>query len=398
MSSASDDRAFRPQAGDDVLLELQRPKPTGRFLVTFEPEFDLQSRADIVYGILGQGVTTLGLSPETDASGGPESATSRLLARHGYAVVDTTEEDPGAAPAMMRSLASENGVSFVRPEFFLFANELPVDTQLSTWGVQATRAFESRFTGKGIKLAVLDTGIDLGHPDFVGRTIVHESFVSGEPVDDVQGHGTHCAGTAAGWKPQSGRLRYGVAYEADLYVAKVLNDRGAGREGDIIAALLWAIENRCEVISMSLGRAVRPGEIATPQYEEVARLALDEGCLIVAAAGNDSSRQYGLIAPVSEPANAPSIMAVAALDVDLSVASFSNGTINPKGGQVDIAAPGVQVISSVPRPKLFDRFAGTSMACPHVAGIAALWAQSDPALRGAALWQALTRSAAPISA
>ena len=120
------------------------------------------------------------------------------------------------------------------------------------------------------------------------------------------------------------------------------------------------------------------------------------GTLIVAAAGNDSSRP-GLTNPVSHPANCPSIMAVAALDPALAIASFSNRGINPDGGQVDIAAPGVNVFSSWPMPARYRRLQGTSMATPHVAGIAALYAEADPAARGAALWQALAGAARRLS-
>jgi subtilisin family serine protease len=118
--------------------------------------------------------------------------------------------------------------------------------------------------------------------------------------------------------------------------------------------------------------------------------------LIVAAAGNDSHRPSRYIAPVGWPAAAASIMAVAAVDSDLQVASFSNGGINPRGGGVDIAGPGVSVFSSFPMPERYKRLMGTSMATPHVAGVAALWAQSDPGLRGQTLWRALERSALEI--
>lgn len=157
--------------------------------------------------------------------------------------------------------------------------------------------------------------------------------------------------------------------------------------------MLWAIDSGCEVISMSLGRPTRRGETSAPEYERLGRLALDRGLLIIAASGNDSARRYGFVAPVGAPANASTIMAVGAVDQQLGVAEFSNGGINPGGGQLDIAGPGVGVASSVPRPRLYATLRGTSMACPHVAGVAALWAQADPSLRGAALWSKLTQTA-----
>jgi subtilisin family serine protease len=270
------------------------------------------------------------------------------------------------------------------------------DDGQESWGISATGADQSRYTGAGVKLAVLDTGIDLAHPDFVSRQITHASFVPGETVDDIQGHGTHCAGMAAAGSPTAVNVpRYGVAPDAELFIAKVLNNRGTGRQLDIIAGIQWALENGCDIISMSLGRAAGPQEPFDPRYEDIAAEALAEGCLIVAATGNDSARRYRYVAPVGSPANAPSIMAVAAIEADGQVAPYSNGGVGT--GRVDMAAPGSDVFSSVPRPQLYRRLSGTSMACPHVAGVAALWAESDPYLRGQKLWDQLIAAAAPLA-
>lgn len=261
-----------------------------------------------------------------------------------------------------------------------------------TWGLQATRVSESRYTGKGVRVAVLDTGFDLGHPDFMGRTIVSQSFVPGETVQDGHGHGTHCIGTACGPK-QGGQLpRYGVAYESEIYVGKVLSNRGSGTDSGILAGIQWAIANKCAVISMSLGAPTQVGQAFSQVFEVVARRALAAGTLIVAAAGNDS-RRPGQIKPVSHPANCPSIMAVAAVDVALRVAWFSCGGLSLQGGQVDIAGPGVDVRSSWPRPQLYNTINGTSMATPHVAGIAALLAEQNPDVRGGTLGWLLLQSA-----
>ncbi|NSX55283.1 S8 family serine peptidase [Sulfitobacter sp. 1151] len=293
-------------------------------------------------------------------------------------------------------LKDDERVRSVRPEFYYFAFETFEDDDEKTWGVDAVGAWTSALTGAGVKLAVLDTGFDLQHPDFTGRNIVSESFVRGETVQDGQGHGTHCAGTAAGGLTSDGSFRYGVAPEADLYIGKVLGNNGTGRERDILTGMAWAIEQNCDIISMSLGAPVREGETFIPEYEDLAQIALQNGCLIIAAAGNDSARSYGYIAPVGSPANAPSIMAVAALDPTLAVADFSSGGINSNGGEINIAGPGVGVFSASPAPQLYRTLSGTSMACPHVAGIAALWAETDPNLRGQALWDALVQNTRPL--
>jgi subtilisin family serine protease len=186
--------------------------------------------------------------------------------------------------------------------------------------------------------------------------------------------------------------RYGIAFEAEIFAGKVLSNQGIGGDGGILAGIQWAITNRCAVISMSLGAPVQAGQSFSRIFEQVAQRALAAGTLIIAAAGNDSRRPQ-TIAPVSHPANCPSIMAVGAVDRNFQIAPFSCGGLNPQGGQVDIAGPGVAVRSSWPRPTLYETISGTSMATPHVAGIAALWAQSNASFRGRALMSILTQSA-----
>jgi len=261
-----------------------------------------------------------------------------------------------------------------------------------TWGLQVTNVVQSKFSGKGIRVAILDTGFDLGHPDFVGRNITTQSFVPGQTAQDGHGHGTHTTGTACGPKTPGRPPRYGVAYGADIFVGKVLSNQGSGTDGQILAGIEWALRNKCAVVSMSLGAPAQVGQPPSVVFEQVARRVLNAGTLIVAAAGNDSHRPQ-TIRPVSHPANCQSIMAVAALDQQLMAASFSNGGINPNGGQVDIAAPGVAVRSSWPRPTLYNTISGTSMATPHVAGIAALFAEAEPAARGLALWALVVQHA-----
>ncbi|MFC3168883.1 S8 family peptidase [Paracoccus fontiphilus] len=382
-------------------LRLKAPRPTGNVIIVFGdiPEDEQLRILEKGSRSMGAGAQALALAADDVARIDTLDLPQPILMR-GLGI--GTIHVPGHAgiAAVAQTFRAEEGVNEARPEFFMYAmppSVLASDDLFRTWGVARTGAENSPFTGRGIRVAVLDTGFDLDHPDFQGRTIVHQSFVPGEDVMDGQGHGTHCIGTAAGPRGGANLPRYGIATEAEIYVGKVLNNRGVGTETDILAGMEWAIEQGCQVISMSLGRPTQTGEKPSAAYERLGRMALDRGALIAAAAGNDSTREFGFVAPVGAPANSPSIMAVAAVDASDNVANFSSGGINTNGGEVNIAAPGVSVFSSVPRPRLYDTLNGTSMACPHVAGIAALWAESDPGLRGQSLWDALVRSAQPMS-
>ncbi|GAA2841094.1 S8 family serine peptidase [Kitasatospora sp. CM 4170] len=269
------------------------------------------------------------------------------------------------------------------------------DEQSFTWGLQAIRATESGLTGRGVRVAVLDTGVDTDHPDLVGCIEEKMSFVAGEAVEDGAGHGTHCIGIVAGpARPQQGP-RYGVACDAQILAAKVLSNAGSGFDGQILAGIAWAIARGARVISMSLGAPVQQGEPFPQTYEILAQRALERGAVIVAAAGDDSQRPLS-IKPVSRPANCPSILAVAALDKSLAPSFFSNGGINDQGGEVNIAAPGRDVHSAAPDGG-YQTMNGTSMATPHVAGVLALLAEAHPDASAADLVAGLKAGAFPLT-
>ncbi len=257
------------------------------------------------------------------------------------------------------------------------------DTDEFTWGLQAIGIQQAGSTGQGVRVAVLDTGMDLEHPDFAGRSVTSKSFVSGESAQDGHGHGTHCIGTSLGSVSDEGR-RYGVASEAEIYAGKVLGNEGSGSDAGILAGINWAVSNECAIISMSLGADVAEPH---PPYTVAGERALAQGTLIIAAAGNNADRP-GNPGFVGAPANSPSIMAVAALDSGLQIARFSARSTPHRGGQVDLAAPGVDVFSSWPMPTRYNSISGTSMATPHAAGVAALWAEST-GRRGMELWATL---------
>ncbi len=391
----------------------QADETTGRYIITF--------REDAVIEGLDLLSDQTGIRGLANAADFPDSALDlSQIAAAGGAVFPTlgvavVSLDEGGFSSIMTSAGEDSAILAIEPErtFYAIGDGLSADylrayrdavnnlyekattteaaeigaqpcfsdDSESTWGLKATKVMNSLLTGSGMKVAVLDTGMDLQHPDFAGRSIVSQSFVPGEDVQDGFGHGTHCIGTACGFKDQNGR-RYGIAHKSTIYVGKVLSNAGSGAGTWILAGMEWAIANGCQVISMSLGNT-NPNP--SPAYETVGRRALQNGCLIVAAAGNN-----GPTGTVGQPANSPSIMAVAAVDNCLQVPTFSATSDLVRGTKVDIAAPGVKVYSSLPVDKgRYAAWNGTSMATPHVAGIAALYAEST-GKRGAELWQLLT--------
>ena len=278
-----------------------------------------------------------------------------------------------------------------------------VDTASSshTWGVEAVGALQSSFDGGGIKVAVLDTGIDLSHSAFSGVHIERKNFTT-ESDDDTHGHGTHCAGTIFGQDVDGTRI--GVARNiSGALVAKVLG-QGGGSSATLANAINWAVENGANVVSMSLGidfpgfvdalvnqngLDINPAtSIALEGYRAninlfsaltqmvEARNAFANGTIIVAASGNESNRPSYEVA-VAPPAAGNGIISVGALAQGangLTVANFSNT-------QCNVSAPGVAVSSAALDGGLVS-WNGTSMATPHVAGVAAMWAQQELEITG----------------
>jgi len=253
----------------------------------------------------------------------------------------------------------------------------PEPDQPIPWNIEMVGAERvwRRVTGAGVKVAVLDTGIDENHPDLTVSGGI--SMVPGVTSwDDDQGHGTHCAGIIGARNNPSGVV--GVAPNSKLYAVKVLNDRGTGYLSWILAGMGWAEQNGMDVVSMSLGSNVdKPDAPCTLAYQRAAERLNSAGCITVAAAGNNGRDPVNPW--VGNPARCAGFMAVAAVDRNKNLAAFSSrgpASLCSDCG-VEIAAPGVS-INSTTRGGGYGLKSGTSMACPHVSGAAALLKELHP--------------------
>ncbi|MFD5091177.1 S8 family serine peptidase [Amycolatopsis thailandensis] len=257
--------------------------------------------------------------------------------------------------------------------------------------IGAPQAWRSGFTGKDVKVAVLDTGVDAAHPDLAGKVVAAKDFSGGGDPTDRHGHGTHVASTILGSGAASaGRLK-GVAPDAGLLVGKVLGDDGSGGWSEIISGMEWAVAEGAKVINLSLGG--EDGEDIDPLEAAVNRLSEEHGVLFVIAAGNDGERGAGTI---GSPGSADAALTVGAVDRADALASFSGK--GPRKGdnavKPEITAPGVEIVAAKAGGG-YQPMSGTSMATPHVAGAAALLVQQHPDWRPEQIKAGLTGSAKP---
>ena len=271
------------------------------------------------------------------------------------------------SPNQLEALAENSDVEKIYNDFE-YESVLDFSVQL----MNAESAWNLGLNGSGIKVAILDTGIDYNNPAFQDRVILSEVFTDEDHTDDRDGHGTHVAGVVAG----NGQLR-GIAPSALILNGKVLTDSGSGRSSTLIAGIEWAIQNQADVISMSLGR--KSGEQDTP-VNEVIQEAIDNGIVVIVAAGNcGPCRSCNGFSGVTAPGNYRDAITVGAIDDDLENACFSSGQDLGDYLKPDLVAPGVNIRSYYIDNRIAS-LSGTSMATPHISGVAALLKQHDPSL------------------
>jgi subtilisin len=349
-------------------------------IITFKPKDQrpdsTTDKVDIVRSALTQGVQPHFLSATSLVMGASRPPVEPHLLGYDVNQYEVPIVTAHLADAEIDALRNNENVAMVEDDAPCYAlggpfAHLAVENQPSPLaetiptGVQQVNAPQAwgYSQGKGIRVAVVDTGIDFNHPDLQPNYVGGTSFVPGAatPMDD-HGHGTHCAGTIAA--AVNGSNVVGVAPAASLYAVKVLDHTGSGQFSWIIAGIDWCIQNRIHVLSMSLG-----GDSAPTALETMCNTAWSKGVLLVAAAGN-ANQGPNPVPPatsnVGYPGKYKNVIAVSAIDSSNVIAPFSS-----RGPEVDLCAPGVNVLSD----KLgggTTTMSGTSMACPHVSGVAAL--------------------------
>ncbi len=337
----------------------------GQFIITFNTSVRDADKASGVESLGGRVTKKLHLINALAAVFPNDTKSSVIYSISG---VIRVEEDKyikwiEEAPAALPLSYVNDGISAIRagqsadPEL-LPAPAAPLNTLEDTeipWGIKrvnAAGAWKTN-TGKGVKVAIIDTGMDYTHPDLAAHYAGGYNAVtpSAPPLDD-HGHGTHVSGTIGAIRDAQGVV--GVAPEAMLYAVKVLDAQGSGSYSNIIAGIQWAVDNKIQVINMSLG-----GSSGTPALASAMTAADKAGVTIVCAAGNSSG-------VVGYPAKYPEAIAVAASDSADKITSFSC-----RGPEIAFIAPGANV-NSCYKGGGYKAMSGTSMACPHVAGLAAL--------------------------
>ena len=294
----------------------------------------------------------------------------------------------GAAPRLNQL----KGVKYIEKDITFNAT---LDKARAIMGVP--QVWDLGYTGKGVKVALVDSGIDVSHPDLKGKVVEWKDFVNGKdkPYDDF-GHGTHCAGIIGGTgKASDGKYR-GVAPDVQFIGIKVLNNQGEGDLATIIKGIEYAANSDANIISMSLGSQEHSDAVC-----DAVNKAVQKGKIVVVAAGN-SGPDAGTIGC---PSDDPYVITVGATDKTDKIASFSSrGPCDDGCQKPDVCAPGVNIIScrayGTNDQKAIDTYylseSGTSMATPMVSGCCALMVQKDANLTLADAKSILEKTARPL--
>ena len=316
-------------------ISFAKDEPKGRKIVVFKPEIDEATQEILINKVGGEKIKDLKII-KGKAVWLTSQAEKNLLKR-----AEVLRIDPDIEVYALENVKIK-GIK-LQPAQILTWNIDRVDAEIS-WGIS---------TGDPVKVGVIDTGIDLSHPDLKANIKGgYNAIYPWKSPNDDNGHGTHVAGIIAALNNSIGVV--GVGPKIDLYAIKVLNASGSGYLSDVIEGLDWAVKNKMKVVNMSLGT-----DQDVQSFRDAIKNAYNAGVTIVAAAGNSGGA-------VTYPAAYSEVIAVSAIDQNNQIASWSS-----RGPEIDLAAPGVNIYSTY-KGSTYKTLSGTSMAAPHVTGAAAL--------------------------
>lgn len=338
---------------------------TGMF---FSPGMDVQTagkekaapyvEGEVIVKFKDRGVSTASLSNTH------KQMNAKVIQRneHRKLSYDRVQVKGRSVEEAIKAYEKNPNVEYAEPNYIVKADWVPNDPYYRTqqWGpqkIQAEQAWDVTRSSSSIKIAIVDTGVQANHPDLSGKVIKGYDFVDRDwDPNDLNGHGTHCAGIAAASTNNSTGIA-GMAPNARIYAVRVLDANGSGSLNNVADGIVHAADNGAQVISLSLGATS-----SSSTMQNAVNYAWSKGSVVVAAAGNSGNTVKNY------PAAYANAIAVAATDSNDRKASFST-----YGSWVDVAAPGVNIYSTYTSSR-YASLNGTSMATPHVAGLAGLLA------------------------